>query len=110
MKKSFLFTSESVAEGHPDRVCDTISDAIVDRFLHQDPYSHIVTECALSKGIVFIAARFASKATVDLPEIARQVVGRSVIARRISTPPIAPWSPASPPSPWINAMSGTSGS
>ncbi|CAL1240277.1 methionine adenosyltransferase [Candidatus Methylocalor cossyra] len=75
MKKSFLFTSESVAEGHPDRVCDTISDAIVDRFLHQDPYSHIVTECALSKGIVFIAARFASKATVDLPEIARQVVG-----------------------------------
>jgi S-adenosylmethionine synthetase len=75
MKKSFLFTSESVAEGHPDRVCDTISDAIVDRFLQQDPYSHIVTECALSKGVVFIAARFASKATVDIPEVARQVVG-----------------------------------
>jgi S-adenosylmethionine synthetase len=75
MKKSFLFTSESVAEGHPDRVCDIISDAIVDRFLQQDPYSHVVTECALSKGLVFVAARFASKATVDIPEVARQVVG-----------------------------------
>ncbi|BBL73030.1 methionine adenosyltransferase [Methylomagnum ishizawai] len=75
MRKSFLFTSESVAEGHPDRVCDTIADAIVDRFLQQDPYSHVVTECALSKGLVFVAARFASKATVDIPELARQVVG-----------------------------------
>lgn len=75
MRKSFLFTSESVAEGHPDRVCDTISDAIVDRFLLQDPYSHVVTECALSKGIVFVAARFASEATVDIPDVVRQVVG-----------------------------------
>lgn len=75
MRKSFLFTSESVAEGHPDRVCDTIADAIVDKFLQQDPYSHVVTECALSKGLVFVAARFASKATVDIPELARQVVG-----------------------------------
>jgi S-adenosylmethionine synthetase len=74
MKKSFLFTSESVTEGHPDRLCDTISDAIVDRYLQQDPYSHIVTECALSKGIIFVAARFASKATVDIPDVARQVV------------------------------------
>lgn len=74
MRKSFLFTSESVSEGHPDRVCDIVSDAIVDRFLQQDPYSHVVTECALAKGIVFIAARFASKATVDMPEVARQVV------------------------------------
>ncbi len=75
MRKSFLFTSESVAEGHPDRVCDTIADAIVDKFLQQDPYSHVVTECALSKGLVFVAARFASKATVDIPELARKVVG-----------------------------------
>ncbi len=75
MKKNFLFTSESVAEGHPDRVCDTISDAVVDHFLQQDPYSHVVIECALSKGIVFIAARFASKAAVDIPEVARRVVG-----------------------------------
>jgi S-adenosylmethionine synthetase len=75
MRKSFLFTSESVAEGHPDRVCDTISDAIVDRFLQQDPYAHVVTECALSKGVVFVAARFAGEAHVDIPDVVRQVVG-----------------------------------
>lgn len=74
MKQRYLFTSESFSDGHPDRLCDTISDAIVDRFLIQDPYSHIVTECALSKNIIFIAARFASQSTVDIPEVARQIV------------------------------------
>lgn len=74
MSKNFLFTSDSVTEGHPDRVCDIISDAVVDRFLQQDPYSRIVTECALSKNVVFLAARFASKAAVDIPEIARRAI------------------------------------
>lgn len=75
MKQNFLFTSEAVAEGHPDRLCDMISDAVVDRFLRQDPYSRVVTECALSKGVVFMAARFASTANVDLPDVARSVIG-----------------------------------
>lgn len=75
MKHKFLFTSEAVAEGHPDRLCDMISDTVVDRFLRQDPYSRIVTECALSKGVVFMAARFASTANVDLPDVARSVIG-----------------------------------
>lgn len=74
MTQRYLFTSDSVTDGHPDRLCDSISDAIVDKFLIQDPYSHIVTECALSKNLIFIAARFASQATVDIPEVARQVV------------------------------------
>ncbi|NJD06465.1 MAG: methionine adenosyltransferase [Methylococcaceae bacterium] len=74
MKKSYLFTSEAVSEGHPDRLCDTISDAVVDRFLQKDPYSRIVAECALSKSVVFVAARFASTATVDIPEVARSVI------------------------------------
>lgn len=74
MKKTFLFTSESVTEGHPDRLCDMISDAVVDRFLQQDPYSRIVMECALSKGVAFLAARFASLAAVDLPDVARTVI------------------------------------
>ncbi|MCU0735515.1 MAG: methionine adenosyltransferase [Methylotetracoccus sp.] len=74
MKKNFLFTSESVTEGHPDRLCDIISDAVVDRFLQQDPFSRVVTECALSKNVVFLAARFASKAVVDIPEAARRAI------------------------------------
>jgi S-adenosylmethionine synthetase len=75
MTKSFLFTSESVTEGHPDRVCDIISDAVVDRFLQQDPYTRVLTECALSKNVLFLAARFASKAVVDIPEVARSAIG-----------------------------------
>ncbi|QXP82662.1 methionine adenosyltransferase [Methylococcus sp. Mc7] len=74
MKKTFLFTSEAVTEGHPDCVCDIISDAVVDRFLQQDPYARIVTECALSKSVIFLAARFASTAVVDIPELARRTI------------------------------------
>ncbi|QSJ14480.1 methionine adenosyltransferase [Nostoc sp. UHCC 0702] len=74
MKKDFMFTSESVTEGHPDKLCDQISDAIVDRFLQQDPFSRVITECAVSTGIVFIAARFEPNANVDFTTIARQVI------------------------------------
>ena len=74
MKKDFMFTSESVTEAHPDKLCDQISDAIVDRFLQQDPYGRIITECAVSTGIVFIAARFEPNANVDVTNIARQVI------------------------------------
>ncbi|BCX80637.1 S-adenosylmethionine synthetase [Methylomarinovum caldicuralii] len=69
-----LFTSEAVTAGHPDRLCDSISDAIVDRFLCQDPGSRVITECAISKGVVFIAARLASDVMIDLPETARSVI------------------------------------
>ncbi|HXX58015.1 MAG TPA: methionine adenosyltransferase [Thermodesulfovibrionales bacterium] len=76
MKKDFIFTSESVTEGHPDKLCDQISDAIVDHFLQQDPYSRVIAECAVSTAIMFIAARFESGASVDFPNIARQVVNQ----------------------------------
>jgi S-adenosylmethionine synthetase len=74
MITDFVFTSQSVTEGHPDRLCDTISDAIVDAFLRQDATSRITAECALSKNVLFLAARFASEAIVDIPEIARIVI------------------------------------
>ncbi|MDP2903455.1 MAG: methionine adenosyltransferase [Methylovulum sp.] len=76
MITDFVFTSQSVTEGHPDRLCDTISDAIVDAFLRQDPTSRITAECALSKSVLFLAARFASEAIVDVPEIARSAIKR----------------------------------
>src|SRR5215472_13450706 len=74
MQKDFIFASESVTEGHPDKLCDQISDAVVDHFLLQDPHSRIVAECAVSTGVVFIAARFASQAVVDIPKASRQVI------------------------------------
>jgi S-adenosylmethionine synthetase len=74
MKSDFVFFSESVTEGHPDKLCDQISDALVDRFLQQDPASAVVAESAVSTGIVFIAARFASDAIVDVSQVARRVI------------------------------------
>ena len=76
MKQDFMFTSESVTDGHPDKLCDQVSDALLDRFLQQDPFSRVVAECAVSKGILFIAARFASTGSVDIPEVARQVIAQ----------------------------------
>ncbi|MDJ0687867.1 MAG: methionine adenosyltransferase [Xenococcaceae cyanobacterium MO_188.B32] len=74
MKRDFMFTSESVTEGHPDKLCDRISDAIVDHFLRHDPFTRVVTECAVATAIVFIAARFESDALIDFTKIARQVI------------------------------------
>ncbi len=74
MNKHFVFTSESVTEGHPDKLCDQISDAFVDRILQRDPYARVVAECAISNAIVFIAARFDTPASVDFPYIAREVI------------------------------------
>ncbi len=69
-----MFTSESVTQGHPDKLCDRISDAIVDRLLEQDPYSRIITECAVSTGIVFLSARFEPNANVDFTNVARRII------------------------------------
>ncbi|MGO9375215.1 MAG: S-adenosylmethionine synthetase N-terminal domain-containing protein, partial [Syntrophobacteraceae bacterium] len=76
MKKNFMLTSESVTEGNPDKLCDIISDAIVDHFLEQDPYSRVIAECSIAASIVFIAARFASQAAFSLSERARKVISR----------------------------------
>jgi S-adenosylmethionine synthetase len=74
MTRDFLFTSESVTAGHPDKLCDQISDAIVDRYLQQDPFASVMAETAVSKAILFIAVHFASKGTVDIPGLAREVI------------------------------------
>ncbi len=76
MKKDFMFTSESVTEGHPDKLCDQISDAIVDQFLEHDPHARVIAECAVSTAIIFIAARFVSDVTVDFPAVARKVINQ----------------------------------
>ena len=76
MRNNFMFTSESVTAGHPDKLCDQISDAIVDHFLRQDPCARVRAECTVSRGIVFIAARFSTSAKVDLPHEARKVIKR----------------------------------
>ncbi len=74
MKESgnYLFTSESVTEGHPDKVCDQISDAILDECLRQDPDSRVAAECLTKTGVIIIAGEITTKGYVDLPGIARK--------------------------------------
>ena len=76
MRDDFMFTSESVTEGHPDKLCDQVSDAVIDRFLTEDPFAVVRVECAVATGVLFIAARFRSSASLDIPEVARQVIGQ----------------------------------
>jgi S-adenosylmethionine synthetase len=76
MMPNVMYTSESVTEGHPDKLCDQISDAIVDHFLSRDPQARVRAECAISRAIVFIAARFASEANIDFTRLARKVIQR----------------------------------
>ncbi len=74
MSDDFIFTSESVTTGHPDKLCDQVSDAIVDHFLRHDPHSSIVAECAVSSGVMFISAHYASMAGLAISDVARQVI------------------------------------
>ena len=72
--KNFLFTSESVSEGHPDKVADQISDAILDRFLAYDPESKVACETLVTTGQVVVAGEVKSEAYVDLMEVIRDVI------------------------------------
>lgn len=74
MSDDFIFTSESVTTGHPDKLCDQVSDAIVDHFLSQDPNAGIVAECAVASGVLFISAHYASRAGLAIPDVARAVI------------------------------------
>jgi S-adenosylmethionine synthetase len=74
MLKDYVFTSESVNEGHPDKVCDQISDAILDALLAQDPQSRVACESLIKTGLLVIAGEITSAARVDFGEIARQVI------------------------------------
>jgi S-adenosylmethionine synthetase len=72
----YLFTSESVSEGHPDKVADQISDAILDEFLRQDPNSKVACETLVTTGLVVVAGEVRSQAYVDVQETARRAIER----------------------------------
>jgi len=72
--KSLMFTSESVTEGHPDKICDQISDAVLDACLEQDPYSRVACECATKTGFVVLMGEITTKAHINYDELARGVI------------------------------------
>ncbi|MFH1917107.1 MAG: methionine adenosyltransferase [Nanoarchaeota archaeon] len=73
MKKTFI-TSESVTEGHPDKICDQISDAILDELLKQDPNSRVAVECLTTTGLVVVAGEVTTKGYADIQKIARKTL------------------------------------
>ncbi|MDD6887180.1 MAG: methionine adenosyltransferase [bacterium] len=74
MENKRLFTSESVTEGHPDKVCDCISDAVLDALLAADPHARVACECCAATGMVTVMGEITSTAQADVPAIVRQVV------------------------------------
>lgn len=74
--KNFLFTSESVSEGHPDKMADQISDAVLDAILAQDPRGRVACETLLTTGLVVVAGEITTKANINISQIARQTIKR----------------------------------
>lgn len=70
----YQFTSESVTEGHPDKICDQISDAVLDAIIEKDPAARVACECAVTTGMVMIMGEISTSCYVDIPHIAREVI------------------------------------
>ncbi|MBR3514894.1 MAG: methionine adenosyltransferase [Lachnospiraceae bacterium] len=74
MAEKILFTSESVTEGHPDKICDNISDAVLDALMAQDPMSRVACETAITTGLVLVMGEITTKANVDIQKIVRDTI------------------------------------
>ncbi|MEL7562758.1 methionine adenosyltransferase [Dehalogenimonas sp. 4OHTPN] len=70
----YMFTSESVTEGHPDKICDQVSDAVLDAILTHDPYGRVACETAVTNGLVFVLGEITTKTYVEIPDIVRRTV------------------------------------
>lgn len=74
MSQRYLFTSESVSEGHPDKMCDQVSDAILDAYLREDPKARVAAETFTTTGLVLVGGEVKSSARVEIEDIVRDVV------------------------------------
>src|SRR5260370_7809572 len=73
-REEYLFTSESVTEGHPDKIADQISDAVLDAIVAQDPTGRVACETLLTTGLVVVAGEITTSCYVDIPKIARETI------------------------------------
>ncbi|MFN8673868.1 MAG: methionine adenosyltransferase [Candidatus Sericytochromatia bacterium] len=73
-KGKYLFTSESVTEGHPDKICDQVSDSVLDALLAQDPMSRVACECLSTTGLLFVTGEITTNAIIDYPSLVRQTL------------------------------------
>jgi len=80
--RDFIFTSESVTEGHPDKICDQISDAVLDALLTEDPESRVACETVVNTGLCLLTGEITSKAKIDYIKHVRNVIKDSKTVRR----------------------------
>lgn len=73
-ERTYLFTSESVSEGHPDKICDKVSDAVLDAMLRDDPYSRVACECYATTGLIVVGGEITTRTYVDLQKLVRDVI------------------------------------
>ena len=71
---NYFFTSESVSEGHPDKVCDQVSDAVLDAVLKDDPTGRVACECFAGTGMIVVGGEITTSTYIDLPEVVRGVI------------------------------------
>ena len=104
-KNRTLFTSESVTEGHPDKVCDHIADSVLDAALAADPMSRIACEVCCTTGLVLVMGEFTTESYIDIPKIVRETVKEigytdagfgfdyktCAVLPLTSSPPTSPW-------------------
>ncbi|MDX1611016.1 MAG: S-adenosylmethionine synthetase N-terminal domain-containing protein, partial [Candidatus Thermoplasmatota archaeon] len=76
MASRYVFTSESVTEGHPDKICDQVSDAILDAILAEDPHGRVACETVASTGLLFVTGEITTETGYEIPEIARRTLDR----------------------------------
>ena len=69
-----FFTSESVTEGHPDKICDQVSDAVLDAYFAQDPYARVACETAVTTGMVLVMGEITAACSVDIPKVVRETI------------------------------------
>ena len=74
MSNNYLFTSESVSEGHPDKIADQISDAVLDAVLTKDKHAHVACECFIKTGMVLVGGEITTTAWVDVEQLTREVI------------------------------------
>ena len=74
--REYLFTSESVTEGHPDKICDQVSDGVLDAVLTDDPQARVACECLVNTGLVVVAGEISTETYVDIPRVARATLRR----------------------------------
>ena len=87
--EKLLFTSESVTEGHPDKMCDQISDAILDAMVAQDPMSRVACETATTTGLVLVMGEITSKANVDIQKLVRETIRETRASMALTAIPAA---------------------